>query len=371
MLDTLLRILALIRKEFLALLKDRRSRTVVIIPPLLQTLIFGYAATFDVSSVPCAIFDEDNSKASRDLAARLAGAPTFKVVLRATSMEAVTEALTNGDILLALRMPQGMERGMYGGGAQVQVIVDGRNSNTGMLALNYAGNIIESYSAAWMQEQGYSGPPAVLVTRAWYNPNLLSRWFFVPGLLAMVTLVVTMVVTALSVAREREQGTFDQLLVAPYRPIEILIGKAVPGYVIGLTGGTVALLVACFWFAIPLRGSVLTLYAGLLLFLFSVVGLGLMISSMAATMQQGLLGTFLFITPAVILSGFATPIANMTEIVQWLTLINPLRYVLVIIRAVFLEGAGLGVLWSQLWPLAVIGLVTMSVANWLFRRRIY
>jgi ABC-2 type transport system permease protein len=207
--------------------------------------------------------------------------------------------------------------------------------------------------------------------RAWFNPNLLSRWFIVPGIVGLLTLVVTMLVTALSVAREREQGTFDQLLVTPLRPVDILIGKALPGFLIGLAEATVIIVVAVLWFEVPLLGNLLTLYAGVILFLFSAIGVGLMISSLSVTQQQGLLGAFLFLVPAIILSGFATPIANMPPLVQELTLINPMRYFMVILRGVFLEGVPLGPLVQQLWPLAAIAAVTLTLAGALFRRRMY
>lgn len=369
--ETLVRIMALIRKEFLALFKDRRSRMVVIIPPLIQTIVFGYAATFDVERVPCAVMDEDRSGASRELLARLEGSRAFRVALVATDARLMTDAVDRGDVVMALRIPQGFERAVHSGAVTVQAVVDGRNSNTGTLAVNYLQTVVAGYNETVLHRVSGAGPPANLVMRAWYNPNLLSRWFFVPGILAMVTLVVTLLVTALSVAREREQGTFDQLLVAPYRPAEVLVGKAVPGMVIGLVEVTGILCLAVYWFDVPMRGSLLTLYAGLGLFLFSVVGVGLMVSSLAATMQQGLLGTFLFTMPAVILSGFATPVANMADGVRQMTVVNPLRYILVIIRSVFLEGADAAVLARELWPLAAIGLFCMTVATWLFRRRVY
>ena len=190
-------------------------------------------------------------------------------------------------------------------------------------------------------------------------------------IIGLLTLVVTMLVTALSVAREREQGTFDQLLVTPYTPLEILIGKALPGVLIGLTEASFIVIMAVYWFRIPFVGEVAALYLGIALFVAAIVGVGLMISSMAATQQQGLLGAFLFIVPAVNLSGFATPIANMPEIVQALTLLNPLRYFLVIVRGVMLEGIPMSLLWDQYWPMAVIGLVNLSLAGWMFRRRLY
>ena len=200
---------------------------------------------------------------------------------------------------------------------------------------------------------------------------MLSRWFIVPGIVGLLTLVVTMLVTALSVAREREEGTFDQLLVTPYRPWQVLVGKAVPGILIGLGEATGIVLMAVFWFGVPLLGSLMTLYAGVFLFLLSSIGVGLMISSLAVTQQQGLLGAFLFLVPAIVLSGFATPIANMHPIVQEITRLNPMRYFLVILRGVFLEGTPFHLLADQFLPLALIGIVCLSAATWLFRRRMY
>ena len=188
-------------------------------------------------------------------------------------------------------------------------------------------------------------------------------------MIGLLILVVVMLVTALSVAREREQGTFDQLLVTPLRPVEILLGKALPGVLVGLLEATAIILITVYWFEVPLRGSLAVLYLGIALFLLSAIGVGLMISSFAVTQQQGLLGGFLFLVPAIILSGFATPIANMPSAVQLLTLLNPMRYFMVVLRGIFLEGASLALLLHQLWPLALIGLTTLSLAGWLFRHR--
>ena len=254
--------------------------------------------------------------------------------------------------------------------APLQVIVDGRNSNTALLVVNYAGSIVRRFNEDWAAEHG--GAVQVRIeSRSWFNPNLESRWFFVPAIVGLLTLLVTMLVTALSVAREREQGTFDQLLVTPMTPAEILIGKALPGFLIGILEATLITLAAVFWFKVPLLGSVATLYAGTLLFLLSAVGMGLMISSIAVTQQQGLLGAFFFMVPAIILSGFATPIRNMPQIVQDLTLLNPMRYFLIFLRGVFLQGTPVELLISQLWPMAVIGIVSLGIAGWLFRNRLY
>jgi ABC-2 type transport system permease protein len=258
---------------------------------------------------------------------------------------------------------------LLGKSAALQVIIDGRDSNTALIALNYVRTIVQDFNLRWVEEHGGQAPPARLEMRAWFNPNLESRWFIVPGIVGLLTLVVTMMVTALSVAREREQGTFEQLLVTPLRPAEILIGKALPGFVIGMVEASAIMTAAVYWFEVPLVGSLAALYAGIALFLLSAIGVGLMVSSLALTQQQGLLGAFLFLVPAVILSGFSTPIANMPPLVQDLTLLNPMRYFMVILRGVFLEGKPFGLLIHQLWPMALIGLIALSIASWMFRHR--
>lgn len=366
------RILALVRKEFLALLKDPKSRLVLIVPPLVQLLVFGYAATFDLSQVPYAVYNEDRGIASRDLLAGFAGSASFHQVAEIHSEGEIAPLVDARQALLVIhvgpRFTADLETGRP---APLQVIIDGRNSNTAMVVLNYTRSIVNRFNDDWSSAKGLRGPPARLEIRAWFNPNLESRWFFIPGIVGMLTLVVTMLVTALTVAREREQGTFDQLLVTPLRPGEILIGKMLPGFVIGIVQATLILLVATLWFKVPFLGSLPAFYCGLALFLLSGVGAGLLISALSATQQQGLLGAFLFMVPAVILSGFATPIANMPRAVQIITYIDPLRYFLIILRKVFLEGAGFGLLLDQFWPLALIGSATLLLAGWLFRHRMY
>ena len=368
--NTLRRIVALAVKELLAILRDKKSRIVLIGPPIAQLVVFGYAATFDLNNVPLAVYNQDRSAASRELVARLAGSPHFNLVQHLDHDAQIAPLIDNKDALMVLQLgPRFSAYLKRGKSAPVQVIIDGRNSNTALLALGYLRTIVTDFNTDWSRQHGRPGPPATLQIRPWYNENLLSRWFIVPGIVGLLALVVTTIVTALSVAREREAGTFDQLLVTPLRPVEILIGKSIPGILIGLVEGSVILLVVVFWFEVPLRGSLGALYLGMFLFLLSAVGIGLMISSLAITQQQGILGAFLFLVPAVILSGFATPISNMPEPVQQLTLINPLRYFMVILRGVFLEGDLYPLLFDQYWPMAIIAIVTLSLAGWLFRHR--
>jgi ABC-2 type transport system permease protein len=365
-------ILALAIKELLALLRDPRSRIVLIGPPIAQLLVFGFAATFDLNQAALAIYDEDGGAPARELIARFDGSPNFRIAKRIEDDSQVAPSIDNRDVLMVLRIrPRFSAEVLRGQGAPVQVILDGRNSNTAMIALNYVRTILIDFNQEWASRQGNAALPVRLEVRSWYNANLESRWFIVPGIVGLLTLVVTLIVTALSVAREREAGTFDQLLVTPLRPVEILIGKSIPGVLVGLLQGSLIILIAVHGFGVPLHGSLGALYLGMALFLLSAVGVGLMISSLAVTQQQGLLGAFLFLVPAVILSGFATPIANMPGAVQLITYLDPLRYFLVVLRSVFLEGASYALLLPQYWPMAVIGLVSLTAAGWLFRHRMY
>jgi ABC-2 type transport system permease protein len=365
------RLLALIIKEFLALFRDKKSRMAVIVPPILQLLIFGYAATFDLEHAALAIFNEDSGSFSRDLAARFERSSAFDVVGYLRSEAEITPLIDGQGALLVLRIGEQCSRQVaLGESCPLQVLIDGRNSNTAMLALNYVRTIVTDFNQEKAALKG-SGLPARLTMRAWFNPNLESRWFIVPGITALLAMIVTLVVTALSVAREREAGTFDQLLVTPLRPWEILIGKAMPGLIVGVGEASLIIVVTVFWFKIPLVGKLSVLYPALIIYVLSIIGVGLMISSFSTTLQQALLGAFLFIVPAVILSGFSTPIANMPEFMQALTYLDPMRYFLTIVRRVFLEGAGMEYFIHDLWPMSLIALVTLSLATWLFRHRMY
>jgi ABC-2 type transport system permease protein len=366
------RILALVIKEFIALLKDKRTRFVLIGPPLVQLMVFGYAATFDLKHIPFAVYNEDRGAESRQLLAAFDGSPTFSRAVQLTNDAEIAPAVDGMRALAVIRIGPNFSADLLSGrGAAIQVIIDGRNSNTAMLVLNDMRDIVDRFNRDWAERHGGTVPPARIETRAWFNPNLESRWFFLPGIVALLTLLVTLLVTAFSVAREREQGTFDQLLVTPLRPVEILFGKTLPGFIIGMAEATIITLAAVYWFKVPMVGSLLTLYAGVAVFLLTGAGVGLMISAFAATQQQGLLGTFLFMVPAMILSGFATPIRNMPPLVQDITLLNPMRYFMVFLRGVFLEGLPLPLLLDQLWPMALIGLAALITASWLFRHRLY
>lgn len=372
MIDSLLRMLALTRKELLAVLKDKRARMSLLVPPMIQTLIFGYAASYDLNHVPYAAFDRDRSAASTALFAKLDGSGVFERVADLTRSGEVATVIDNKRALLAVQIDPHFERELQAGRpAAVQVIADGRNSNTAATASAYINAIIENFNADWRATHHLPNNAPQVVVRAWYNPNLETRWNMIPGMIGTLTLLQTMLLTAMSVAREREQGTFDQLLVTPFRPIEIMIGKALPSMLIGIVQATSVLLVAQLWFRIPFEGSYLSLYVGLVLFLLAAVGIGLMLSAASQNMQQAMLFSFLLIMPFALLSGLTTPISNMPAALQVFTFINPLRYAIDITQRIYLEGVGLGRLTHDLWPLAITASLTLSGASWLFRHRLH
>ncbi len=366
------RILALVVKELLALLRDRRQRIIVIVPPIIQVIIFSYAATFSLHNIPFAVYTQDPGNAAQTLISDFAGSPNFHRVGNIENQAQIAPMINNRRALLVLNIGSDFSRNLYRGiPAKVQVILDGRDSDTALITLDYANTIINGFNTAWRKSHALPHEPIRLVNRAWFNSNLESGLFIVPGVIGIILLVVVVMSTALSVAREREQGTFDQLLVTPLRLMEILIGKALPGMLIGLIEASLVLLIALYWFHIPLRGHLGTLYLGFIIFILSGIGVGLMVSSLAATLQQALLGAFMFLVPAVILSGFATPVSDMPAAVQAITTVDPLRYFLVIVRSTFLEGMPLPLLLNQFWPMALIGVVTLAGSGWLFRHRMY
>lgn len=366
------RIRSLIRKELLAVWRDPKSRTVLIVPPLVQLLVFGFAATLEVRNVTIAVLDKDNSAVSRELLARFEGSPTFTHILRLTHEREIATVLDERRALAVLHIDQTFSRELLSGGsATVQVLLDGRRSNAALILQGYIGEILAGFNAQYETAAQTPRPPPVLVVRAWFNPNLFTRWAIVPGLIGILTMLIGLVVTALSVARERELGTLEQLLVTPLTPTQVMIGKTVPALIIGLAEGTVILLAAVWLFGIPFTGSLALLYLSLLVFLFAVIGMGLFISALVKTQQQAILGAFLFMVPSVILSGFATPVENMPDWLQHATQINPLRHFLVIVRGLFLKDMGWDVLVHSLWPMAVIALVTLPLAGRLFRHRLY
>ncbi len=371
MLDAIRRILALVRKELLAVLKDPRARTSLVLPPVIQCLLYGYAATFDLNDVPYVVLDRDHSGASRELLTRIDGSRIFRRVADLASEADLRRLIDARDAVLAIQIDADFERRLSMGlEADVQVVADGRNSNTAGVATGYVAAVVEGFNADWRSDHGLPGAPIRVVPRAWFNPNLETRWNMIPALLGTLTMFQAVFLTALSVAREREQGTWDQLLVTPLTPAEIMAAKALPSLLIGLGQAASVLLVAELWFRIPFAGSYLVLLAGLSLGLVAAVGLGLLVSAFAQNMQQAMYYAFAFLMPFILLSGLATPIGNMPRSLQLATTLNPLRYAIDIARRVYLEGAGLDRLAPDMWPLGAIGAATLAVAAWTFRRRL-
>ena len=364
------RLKALIIKELLAVLRDPRSRLILIGPPLAQLLVFSYAATLEVKNVDVAVLNRDAGRWSEELLHRIKGTPTFRSVMPVADPQALRRAIDRQEALVAIQLDPSFSRDIASGQkASVQIILDGRRSNAAQIVGGYLNQIVRDLSAEAMPKRRQGGTQTALIARNWFNPNLDFVWYTVPNLIGLIALLIGLIVTALSIARERELGTFDQLMVSPLRTHEILIGKLLPPLMIGLVHITLYVLAALFIFQVPLRGSLFLLYGSALFYLAALVGLGLFISALSATQQQAILGAFLFMVPATLLSGFATPIENMPEWLQPVTLIDPLRYFLVIVRGVFLKGLPFDELVANTVPLFLIAIATLSAAAWLFRRR--
>jgi ABC-2 type transport system permease protein len=365
------RIHFLIVKELLAALRDPRGRYILIVPPLIQLLIFSFAATQEVKNIRMAVFNEDYGTVARDLIERFEGSRYFSEVRQLHGEAEIAPAIDSRSTLMVLHINSNFTRDvMAGRAASVQLIFDGRRSNTAQIAAGYAQRIIDLYNQELVSTRRMPAFPSTVVARIWFNPNFETTWNSVPNLVAILTTLLGLVVTAMSVARERELGTFEQLLVSPLRPIEIIVGKTVPALLIGLVEVTGMLLVGVFVFRVPFHGSIVLFYMSMLVYLASVIGVGLFISSLSRTQQQAILGAFVFLVPAVLLSGFASPIENMPDWLQWVTLANPVRHFLVIVKALFLKDMPAAEVARNLWPLALIASVTLTAATWLFRRRL-
>jgi ABC-2 type transport system permease protein len=368
MLDLVRRIISLCRKEFLAILKDPANRVILIVPSLMESFLFGYAATFDLINVPYALLDQSRSAASVELIARLDGTGVFQRVATLQTQRDIAGVIDSQQVLMVIQIGPRFEQQVNAGElAPVQLILDARNSNSAGSAAGYVASIIESYNTTL---GGNARQLLTVEARAWYNPNLETRWNLMPGLIASLSMIQTMLLAALTVARERENGTFDQLLVTPFSPMEIMVGKVIPIVAIGLLQSTIVLLVSLYWFKVPLAGSLITLYTGLTLFMIASVGLGLAISAVCATMQQAMLYTFMLVMPLIMLSGLTTPVRNMPGFLQAVTLANPLRFAIDLMQRVYLEGADLVMVGYDLIPLLIMAAVTLPFAAWLFRNRL-
>jgi ABC-2 type transport system permease protein len=377
------RIVVILRKELIQALREPRMRVFLFLPPLIQLLIFGFAVNLDVDHTRIAWMDMDRTPLSRDLRARFEGSGRFDVVALPASEEDVQYTLDHSVAQAVVRVLPQFERDVLRGRpTEVQVLIDGTNSNTASLVSGYAGEIIAGFSQDVLAGQqnvrvltrSPGGPvnmgiPQVNArTRVWFNPDLYSRNYFVPGVIANIIMVVTLMLTALAIVREKEIGTMEQLMVTPIRPLELILGKTLPFALVGLLDVALVTGVALLVFHIPFRGSVPLLFACAILFLMTTLGAGLFLSTISQTQQQAMMANFFFTTPAFMLSGFAFPIRNMPEVVQWLTYLNPLRYFIEIVRGLFLKGVGVAALWPQMVALAVYGVVVLGLSTMRFHK---
>lgn len=370
------RLKAMLVKEFIQTFRDPRMRIVLFVLPVIQTVIFGYAVNMDVRSVPVAVIDRDNSEESRDLLATLFSSGHFRLKAHPINELEAQKLLDNGSARLALVINPGFAADLKRGRqVQVQALLDGSDSNTAGIVLGYLGRFTEYWNKEQMRKQasakGTLLPGQVRVeSRAWFNPDLASPPFYVPAVVANIVYIITMLLSAMAIVREKEIGTIEQVIVTPIRKSEFILGKTLPFVLIGYANVALISLVGALVFNVPVRGSIWLLVLATGLFLMSSLGTGLFISTISQTQQQAKMSAFFIIFPAMLLSGFAFPIENMPVAVQWLTLFNPMRYYLVIIRGLYLKGVGFALLWPQLLALTLLGFAVLSVAIARFRKTV-
>jgi len=361
------RLRELMRKEFRQTLRDPRAKRLVFVAPVVQLLLFGYAVNTDVRNAATFVVDHDRTAESRELVQTLTASGYFRVVGNGSRPVEIVNALDHGDALLGLEIPRGFAADLVSGrGARVQVLVDGTSSNTALVAMGYATQIVARFGVrkgTGDRGQGTVGAVGVeLRARAWYNPNLISRVYNVPGVIGTIMMLMGLLLTSLAVVREREIGTLEQLMVSPLSPAELILGKTLPVVAIALIQLTLITTVALLWFRIPFEGSFVLLLVAALFYILSGLGVGLLISTISATQQEAFMSMFFIFMPLIILSGFMYPIENMPVVFQYLTLLNPMRHFLVVVRGIFLKGAGIAVLWPQLLALAVMGPGLLALA---------
>lgn len=362
------RILELVRKELRQIFREPRMRAVLLVAPVIQLLMFGYAVSTDVRNTRLFVVDQDRTALSRDLAATLTASGYFQLAGASQDVSDLVSSLDHGDSIAALAIPPGFSRSFARGDASVQLIVDGSNSNVATIALGHAERIATSWT---LRAAGATATPAFeLRERAWFNPDLESRNYNVPGVTGMIIFLICLLLTALAIVREREMGTLEQLMVSPVRPWELIAGKSIPFALIGIFDLALVTVIGMFWFDIPFRGSFTLLTFASILFILSALGIGLLISTVSSTQQEAFMGTFLVFLPSILLAGFMFPVRSMPELFQWLTLANPLRHYLVIVRSIFLKGSGLVALWPQFLALLLIGGSIFAFAVSRFEKRI-
>jgi ABC-2 type transport system permease protein len=368
MLDRLKQILI---KEFIQVFRDKRTRFILIGPPIIQMMVFGYAATYEIHHVPTAVVDLDHSQESRDLVSRFTSSLYFDVQRELTNSRELGDLIEQGKVTVGLEIHAGFAQSLRKGEtAPLQVIVDATNSNTALIASGYVSQIALGFAQGYQRDRMNRISPQLmeviprveLAPRPWYNPDLRSRWFFIPGIIGSLTLVLVITLTAFAVVREREIGTLEQMMVTPIRPAEFILGKTLPFFFIGLFDVSLIALVGSLWFQIPFRGHISVLALGAVLFLLCMLGVGLLISTISSTQQQAMVTAFFFIMPAITFSGFGFPINTMPQWLQYCTCLSPLRYFLVVLRGTYLKGVGMDILWPQMAAMAGFGVALLSLA---------
>jgi ABC-2 type transport system permease protein len=370
----LVRLRELIRKEFIQLFREKKNRPMIIIAPFLQLIIFGYVVSTDVNDVKVGILDQSMSRESRMLTEAVDASRTFRITYFAASTDDLEDILLRRRVDMVIKIgPDFSERIRKGDSAVIQVLVDGSMSNISAKAVAYLSSIINNYNQGLLKEiyhrkLEYGRIDARI--RTWYNENLESRNTFVPGIVAFLIMLISLLFTSLAIIREKEAGTIEQLIVTPLKSSELILGKTIPYIIIAIGQMIMVTVFAILWFRVPFNGNFVVLFLGACFFLISTMGIGLFISTVSSTQQQAMMTTFFFILPFLMLSGLIFPISNMPVIIQWFTLLNPLRYFLVIIRGVFLKGVGLGVLWPQFLGLFILGGIVFAGAVRFFRKRL-
>lgn len=364
------RLQAIIIKELWSLLRDPKGRIVLVMPPLIQLLVFTFATTLDVKNVDLAVLDESNGMHSAELVQRLSGSPNFRELVFLRSTNEVRQAVDRQQVLGALIIRQDFDRKLARGEtAQVGLILDGRRSNAAQIVNGYVSQITAGMNAEAVAQLRRGDDPGGGQVTHWFNPSLDFVWFTLPALIVIITSVAGLAITSQAISREREMGTFDQLLVSPLRVHEILIGKVIPPLLVGMLNGTIYMILAQLVFGVPYTGSLLFFFPCLLAYMLALIGVGLFVSALSMTQQQGFLGVFVVVNPIIMLSGYASPIENMPEWLQIVTYINPARYFLIIVQGLFLKAMPFWAVMHQLWPLVLIAFVTMYTAGRLFRAR--
>ena len=364
--DRIERVLGMVTKEFRQIFRDPRMARVIFIAPILQLVIFGYAVSTDIWQMSTFLVDHDQTQTSRGVVEALTASGYFRVTGRSARPADMVRALDGGDAVVGIEIPAGFATDVStGGGAEVQILVDGTNSNTASVAQAYAERIVQSYA---LEQASVRSLPIDLRERAWYNPDLASRNYNVPAVVGALILQVCLLLTSLAIVREREIGTLEQLQVSPLASIELIAGKTIPFAIIGLVDLFFVTLVALLWFHVPFHGSLLLLFGTSVLYLLSGLGIGLLISTISRTQQEAFLTSFLVFMPAILLSGFMFPVSSMPAVFRWLTLLNPMRHYIEVVRAIFLKGAGPAILWPQLAALLVIGVGLLAFATTRFSK---